>query len=172
MSANIDSTVPLILAGGRGTRISQLFPSLPKPAVPVRGRPFLVLIPEQLAKSGFGKVVISGGYLFDILQKNIQPHIPPNMEVVWVREREPMGTGGGLLYAVRHSGLSPQNWMVMNGDSYLSGKWVEIMKERNPSEAWIVARKVPDSGRYGRLEVYRSRLVAFQEKNAGGGGCD
>ena len=170
MSANIDSTVPLILAGGRGTRISQLFPSLPKPAVPIRGRPFLVLILEQLAKSGFGKVVISGGYLFDILQKNIQPHIPPNMEVVWVREREPMGTGGGLLYAVRHSGLRSQNWMVMNGDSYLSGKWVEIMKERKTSEAWVVARKVPDSGRYGRLEVCRGRLVAFREKKAGGEG--
>ena len=170
MWTNIDSTVPLILAGGRGTRISQLFPSLPKPALPVQGRPFLVWILEQLAKSGFTKAVISGGHLFNVLRNEIEPHVPRTMGVVWVNEKEPLGTGGGVVHAVRESGLSPKNWLVMNGDSYLAGRWVDALKYKDPTEAWMVARKVPDSGRYGRLEVKEGELVAFREKIVGGEG--
>jgi len=170
MAVSENCPVPLILAGGRGTRISQLFPNLPKPAVSAGGKPFLVWILEQLSKAGFAKVVISGGHLFDVLRSEIEPHIPRSLGVVWVNEREPLGTGGGVMHAVREAGLSPKSWLVMNGDSYLAGEWVQIMKESNPSEAWIVARKVGDTGRYGRLEANRGELVAFREKQGGGEG--
>jgi D-glycero-alpha-D-manno-heptose 1-phosphate guanylyltransferase len=92
------------------------------------------------------------------------------MGVVWVNEKEPLGTGGGVVHAVRESGLSPKNWLVMNGDSYLAGRWVDALKYKDPTEAWMVARKVPDSGRYGRLEVKEGELVAFREKIGGGEG--
>ena len=170
MTGSSDCPVPLILAGGRGTRISQLFPDLPKPVVPVAGKPFLVWILEQLSKADFTKVVISGGYLFDVLRCEIEPHVPWNMVVVWVNERKPLGTGGGVIHAVRESRLNPKNWLVMNGDSYLAGEWVQIMKESNPVEACIVARKVGDTGRYGRLEAKQGELVAFLEKQGGGEG--
>lgn len=170
MTGSSDCPVPLILAGGRGTRISQLFPDLPKPVVPVAGKPFLVWILEQLSKADFTKVVISGGYLFDVLRCEIEPHVPRNMGVVWVNERKLLGTGGGVIHAVCESGLNPKNWLVMNGDSYLAGEWVQIMKESNPVEACIVARKVGDTGRYGRLEAKQGELVAFREKQGGGEG--
>ena len=170
MAGPVDCPVPLILAGGRGTRISQLFPDLPKPAVPAGGKPFLVWILEQLGLSGFSKVVISGGHLFDVLKRKIEPYIPKNMEVLWVREKEPFGTGGGVLYAALQSGLIPKNWLVVNGDSYLAGGWVDAMKDKSPTEAWMVASKVPDSTRYGRLEVKKGELVAFREKQGGGEG--
>lgn len=165
-----DCPIPLILAGGRGTRVSQLFPNLPKPALPVGGKPFLVWILEQLSNSGFAKVVVSGGHLFDVLRSKIEPHIPNNMEVLWIQEKEPLGTGGGVLYAVGRSGLNPQRWLVMNGDSYLAGSWFEPMTDTNPSEAWMFARKVSDTGRYGRLEVRKGELLAFREKQGGGEG--
>ena len=170
MTGSSDCPVPLILAGGRGTRISQLFPDLPKPTVPVAGKPFLAWILEQLSKADFTKVVISGGHLFDVLRSEIEPHIPRNIGVVWVNERKPLGTGGGVIHAVRESGLNPKNWLVMNGDSYLAGEWVQTMKESNPLEACIVARKVGDTGRYGRLEAKQGELVAFLEKQGGGEG--
>lgn len=170
MRDSFDCPIPLILAGGRGTRISQLFPDLPKPAVPAGGKPFLVWILEQLGHSGFSKVVISGGYLFDVLRKKIEPCIPQNMEVIWVEEREPLGTGGGVLHAVQQFDLSSKRWLVMNGDSYLAGNWVEAMIDTDPSEAWMVARKATDTGRYGRLEVNQGKLIAIREKQEGGPG--
>jgi D-glycero-alpha-D-manno-heptose 1-phosphate guanylyltransferase len=170
MAVSENCPVPLILAGGRGTRVSRLFPNLPKPAVSAGGKPFLVWILEQLSKAGFAKVVISGGHLFDVLRSEIEPHIPRSLGVVWVNEREPLGTGGGVMHAVRESGLSPKSWLVMNGDSYLAGKWVEAMVNIDPSEAWMVARKVMDTRRYGKLEINQGELVAFLEKQGGGEG--
>jgi D-glycero-alpha-D-manno-heptose 1-phosphate guanylyltransferase len=58
----------------------------------------------------------------------------------------------------------------MNGDSYLAGGWLETVTSTDPSQAWMVARKVPDSGRYGRLEVQNGELLAFREKQGGGEG--
>ena len=170
MARSSNCPVPLILAGGRGIRIAALFPELPKPAVPAGGKPFLVWILEQLSKAKFTKVVISGGHLFDVLRSEIEPHIPRNIGVVWVNERKPLGTGGGVVHAVRESGLIPKNWLVMNGDSYLAGEWVQTMKESNPLEAWILARKVGDTGRYGRLEAKQGEMVTFREKQGGGEG--
>jgi len=170
MARSSNCPVPLILAGGRGIRIAALFPELPKPAVPAGGKPFLVWILEQLSKANFTKVVISGGHLFDVLRSEIEPHIPRNIGVVWVNERKPLGTGGGVVHAVRESGLIPNNWLVMNGDSYLAGEWVQTMKESNPLEAWILARKVGDTGRYGRLEAKQGEMVTFREKQGVGEG--
>jgi len=170
MTHSFDRPVPLILAGGRGTRIAPLFPDLPKPVVPAGGQPFLVWIMAQLAKAGFTRLVISGGYLFDVLRSTIEPHLPKGMEVVWVRETQPLGTGGGVLHAVQNSGLTADRWLVMNGDSYLAGNWLRAMVKTDPSEAWMVARKVKDTARYGRLEVNQGKLVAFREKQGGGEG--
>jgi D-glycero-alpha-D-manno-heptose 1-phosphate guanylyltransferase len=58
----------------------------------------------------------------------------------------------------------------MNGDSYLAGRWLETLSSTDPFQAWMVARKVPDSGRYGRLEVQNGELLAFREKQGGGEG--
>ena len=170
MTGSVDCPVPLILAGGRGVRIAQLFPDLPKPALPAGGKPFLIWVLEQLTNFGFNKVVVSGGHLFDVLRREAEPRLPKNMEVVWVREKEPLGTGGGVRYAVHRSGLNPRRWLVMNGDSYLAGGWLETVTSTDPSQAWMVARKVKDTSRYGRLEVNQGELVAFREKQGGGEG--
>ena len=170
MTGSVDCPVPLILAGGRGVRIAQLFPDLPKPALPAGGKPFLIWVLEQITNLGFNKVVISGGHLFDVLRREVEPRLPKNMEVVWVWEKKPLGTGGGVRYAVHQSGLNPRRWLVMNGDSYLAGRWLETVTSTDPSQAWMVARNVPDSGRYGRLEVQNSELLVFREKQGGGEG--
>jgi len=150
--------------------MAQLFPDLPKPALPSGGKPFLIWVLEQLTNFGFNKVVVSGGHLFDVLRREAEPRLPKNMEVVWVREKEPLGTGGGVRYAVHRSGLNPRRWLVMNGDSYLAGGWLETVTSTDPSQAWMVARKVKDTSRYGRLEVNQGELVAFREKQGGGEG--
>jgi len=170
MTVPTAETVPLILAGGRGTRIAGLFPSLPKPAIPVGGRPFLGWILSQLAEVGFTKVVISGGHLYNVLKAEITPAVPAGMEVRWIEETVPLGTGGGAIHAARESGLQPAHWLVMNGDSYLGGDWSVRMAFKKGGEACLVACQMADTGRYGRLEVVDGWLESFQEKQAGGPG--
>jgi D-glycero-alpha-D-manno-heptose 1-phosphate guanylyltransferase len=52
----------VILAGGRGTRLSSLPGDLPKPLRPVNGRPFLSYLVDQARAAGARRVVLSLGY--------------------------------------------------------------------------------------------------------------
>jgi D-glycero-alpha-D-manno-heptose 1-phosphate guanylyltransferase len=170
MTALNGEIIPLILAGGRGTRISHLHPDLPKPAVPVAGRPFLAWILKQLHEGGFTKAVVSSGYLAEKLRTETSPWVPVGMDIRWISENEPLGTAGGAAHAARDSGLSPQAWLVMNGDSYLAGDWIAAIGTSPAKEAMIVAREMDDTGRYGRMVTEGHRLVSFGEKQETGSG--
>jgi len=159
---------PILLAGGRGTRIAHLHPDLPKPAVPVAGRPFLAWILAQLAAAGFRQAVISSGYRAADLRRTVEPFVPRNMQVGWVLEESPLGTGGGAAWAARQSGWRPEAWLVMNADSYLAGSWPEkIFRQQGTT---LVARELEDTGRFGRLEESAGKLVRFSEKTGEGPG--
>ena len=51
-NAPIDDVTAVVLAGGQGTRIRSLFPDVPKPLIPVAGRPFLDWLTLYLAAAG------------------------------------------------------------------------------------------------------------------------
>ena len=168
MSTTPTGLIPLILAGGRGTRIAHLHPDLPKPAVSVAGKPFLAWILTQLAKAEFRQAVVSSGYRSAELCRQVEPFVPAGMEIRWVAEETPLGTGGGSAWAAKQSGWRPETWLVMNGDSYLAGTWPR--KIPCIQGAALVAREVSDTGRFGRLEERAGKLVRFSEKTGGGAG--
>lgn len=58
----------VILAGGRGTRMRPITDTLPKPMVPVLGRPFLEYQVEQLRDQGFERILLLLGYLPHVVQ--------------------------------------------------------------------------------------------------------
>lgn len=170
MAGFYDEILPLILAGGRGTRISHLYPDLPKPAVPVAGRPFLAWVLKQLREAGFSRTVVSSGHLARQLRDKTSPWVPDGLEVRWICEDSPLGTGGGAAHAAKQSGCSPQAWLVMNGDSYLAGDWITAVRRMPSGEMAIVSRKMADTGRYGRLETEGGNVVCFGEKQESGPG--
>ena len=57
----------VILAGGRGERLRPLTDTLPKPMIPVNGRPFLEYLVELLKKNGISEIVLLVGYLSDVI---------------------------------------------------------------------------------------------------------
>lgn len=163
-----DAITPLILAGGRGTRIAHLRPDVPKPAVRVGGRPFLCWILGQLREAGYTRTVVSGGHLADVLEREVSTAIPEGMSVCWVHEVTPLGTAGGAVHAKREFGWDCPWWLVMNGDSFLGGGWPSRISEM--AAPALVARKVDDAARYGSLQVQDGILADFHEKGSVGPG--
>ena len=53
------------MAGGRGTRIAELFPDIPKPLIPVAGMPILEREIRSLCAQGFKDIILTVGYLAD-----------------------------------------------------------------------------------------------------------
>ena len=60
-----EGITPLILAGGLGTRLHSVIKDLPKVLAPVKGRPFLTYILDQLVSAEFTKAVVCTGFMAD-----------------------------------------------------------------------------------------------------------
>src|ERR687894_238352 len=88
----------VILAGGRGTRLRPYTTVLPKPLVPMGGRPILELIIRQLAHHGFSQVDLCIGHLGGLIQVYLSAgaQLPKGIKLDYHYEREALGTAGAL----------------------------------------------------------------------------
>ena len=108
----------LILAGGRGTRLLPNTSSLPKPMVPVAGKPILERLINHLVGYGINHIVISVGHLGDVIADHFGDGSQFGCEItyLWEDPENPLGTGGPLgSLSKLFPGLSAPV-LVMNGD--------------------------------------------------------
>lgn len=109
----------VILAGGLATRMRPLTENLPKSLLPVCGRPFADLQLEWLRSEGVERAVFSIGHLGGMIRERIGDGSRFGMDVTYVDEGDRLlGTGGALRLAV-DSGVVDEDFLVLNGDSYL-----------------------------------------------------
>jgi NDP-sugar pyrophosphorylase family protein len=86
----------MIVAAGLGTRLRPLTDLRPKPALPVRGIPLIAYAMAWLRHHGVSEVVVNVHHLPDVLEAAARRHCPSGMTVRFSRERELLGTGGGI----------------------------------------------------------------------------
>jgi len=90
----------LILAGGRGTRLKAITPhALPKPMVPVAGKPILQHQIEFLAKHRIRKVVLSVGYRARPIKDFFGDGRRFGVSILYSEEKRPLGTAGAFKFA-------------------------------------------------------------------------
>ena len=158
----------IVLAGGFGTRLRELVPDLPKPMAPVAGRPFLEILLISLARKGFSRVIVSLGYMADKVISHFGNHYA-GMDLVYEVEQVPLGTGGAVRQAMTRCQSS--GVFVFNGDTYLDLEVAQVQAHWDANGApIIVAREVPDTARYGGLQISAGRVTGFSEKGLSGPG--
>jgi D-glycero-alpha-D-manno-heptose 1-phosphate guanylyltransferase len=158
----------IVLAGGFGTRLRDLVPYVPKPMAPVAGKPFLEILLHSLALKGFSRVVLSLGFMASKISSYFGSHFA-GIELVYVVENQPLGTGGAVRFAMTQS---TQDYVfIFNGDTFLDLEVATIeehwLARRNPI---VIARHVPDTTRYGRLQIQDGLVNGFTEKGVSGSG--
>lgn len=158
----------IVLAGGFGTRLREVVPDLPKPMAPVAGRPFLEILLTALAHKGFRRIVLSLGYMASSVIDHFGDEFA-GMELVYEVETSPLGTGGAVRQSLDR--CRADHVFIFNGDTYLDLEVPALEAQwRMTGVPIIVARRVQDTSRFGRLEVADGRIVGFAEKGAGGPG--
>lgn len=158
----------IVLAGGLGTRLRDLVPNLPKPMAPISGRPFLEILLVMLAEKGFGRLVLSLGYRAESVVDHFGETFA-GMRLVYEIERTPLGTGGALRRALHR--CEADHVFILNGDTYLDLEFDEVEAQWGREQVpIIVAREVPDTSRYGRLNTDGRRVVGFVNKGVAGSG--
>jgi D-glycero-alpha-D-manno-heptose 1-phosphate guanylyltransferase len=159
----------IVLAGGLGTRLRSVLPDLPKCLAPVNGRPFLERQLELLTRQGIDRFVLSLGYGADQVE-NLAAQWHGKFDVETVVEREPLGTGGAIRFAMESAGLDEA--LVINGDTWVGGDLSAMIEPLRQDELLRMAIvEVPDRGRFGGVAVNdEGRVERFIEKGQAGPG--
>ena len=103
----------LILVGGEGTRLRPLTSTLPKPVIPLVGRPFIGYMIEWLRGHGVDDVILSCGFMADGVRSVLGDGAGHGVRLRYVEEPEPLGTGGALKFA---EDLLDERFFMLNGD--------------------------------------------------------
>lgn len=107
----------MLLAAGRGERLRPLTDTLPKPLVPVRGKPLIDWHLESLARAGIEEVVINLWWLADQIRAHVGDGSVWGLSVRYSQEGpRPLDTGGGIFRALPLLGTSP--FVLVNGDVF------------------------------------------------------
>src|SRR5262249_37093741 len=120
----------VILAGGKGTRLSPFTKVFPKPLVPVGEKPILDTIIRQLRHFGFQRVTLAVGYMAEMIQTYIRNGEQYGIDIDYSFEDKPLGTAGPLSQMMKLD----KNFLVMNGDIITNLNFKDLMvfhKEQN-----------------------------------------
>jgi NDP-sugar pyrophosphorylase family protein len=164
-----DDTGVVILAGGRGTRLSSVVSGRPKVLADVCGRPFLAYLLDQLSHTGIADVLLCTGYRGDQVRAAFGGAHGP-LHLRYSQEATPLGTGGALRQALPL--LPTPRWLVLNGDSFCDADLRDVLgwHRRCNAQVTLVLSHVSEVGRFGQVEVdEQGRVVRFAEKGAGRG---
>lgn len=163
--ADLGQCTAAILAGGLGTRLRSVVADRPKVMAEVRGQPFLAYLLEQLAQAGFKHTVLCTGYLGEQVKATFGDTYS-SLHLQYSQESSPLGTAGALQLALPL--FQSEQVLVINGDSFchanLSDFWAWYQAKKD-AEAALLLTQVPDTKRYGRVQVEPSgQVLKFEEK--------
>ncbi len=179
----------VILAGGLGTRISEETALRPKPMIEIGGKPILWHILKIYSHHGINDFVICLGYKGYVIKEyfanyflhtsNVTFDMKTNRMTVHDNHAEPwritlIDTGhetmtGGRIKRVRRY-LKPGPFLLTYGDGVSDVDISATVDFHRKSKAMTTLTAVQAPGRYGVLELARSRVASFREKVLGDAG--
>ena len=159
-----------ILCGGLGTRLRSVVADRPKALAPVRGRPFLTYLLDQLAAASVGEVVLLTGYRADQVYDALGATYA-GMGLLYSEEPTPLRTAGALRWAL--PGFSGRTVLLLNGDSFCDVDLAAFcgFHRRHAADASLVLARARDASRFGRVRTGPGgRVRRFEEKGSAPGG--
>ena len=160
------SSVPnyaLLMAGGRGSRLSPITDNCPKPLLPINEKPILEIILEQCIQSGIRNFFISVHYLAEKIINYFEDGSKWDVNITYLHEDSPLGTAGALK-------LLPSDFqksiVLINGDVLTKINYQNLLKYHaiNSADITICAREQILSSPYGVIEVDGIDFKSMVEK--------
>jgi NDP-sugar pyrophosphorylase family protein len=163
-AANADpaSFSAVVMAGGFGSRLQQVANGLPKPMLPVGGRPLLELIVDRLRAAGARRVHLATHYRGELISGHFGDGRPLGVDIRYLEEREPLGTAGAL--ALLRDDDEPL--LVMNGDVLAAVDFRALWDFHRGAGAdlTVAVRDEQLEIPYGVLELDGANVTAVHEK--------
>ena len=164
----VDVDCAIVLAGGLGTRLRAAVAGVPKSMAILDGRPFLEHLMDFWITQGITRIILAVGYMHDSICEHFGTHYK-SASISYSIEHSPLGTGGGLLKAVRQAS-DKRDILVLNGDTIFEvtlGNLVQF--HRDKESEWTIALFSSDkSARHLGVGVdHDGRIIEMQIKLGG-----
>lgn len=119
----------VLMAGGRGTRISELFPDIPKPLIPIDNIPVLEREIISLRDQGFTDIILTIGYMAEKIQEYFGNGENWKVRIEYFVENKPLGNAGALFFLDLK-----EDFLLLNADAVFDvdfNRMVEFHKRHN-----------------------------------------
>lgn len=165
----------VIMAGGRGTRIASLRDDVPKPMIPIAGKPILAWQIENLKRCGLTDITLVIGYLGSVVRSYFGDGSSFGVRIRYFEETEPLGTAGALFKMPELT----EDFLLLCGDVILDvdfrrfidfhrshGAWASLMAHPNghPYDSSLLVCETLPPAEEGGLPVETGRVVAWLGK--------
>lgn len=136
----------IIMAGGRGTRISELFPDIPKPLIPIQGIPVLEREIKSLAAQGFTEIILTVSYLAEQIKDYFGDGSSLGVYIEYFVEETPLGNAGALFKTKDRMGEQP--FLLLNADAVFDVDFNRMVAFHRSHSAAVTLFTHPNSHPY------------------------
>jgi len=153
----------VIMAGGQGTRLRPQTESVPKPLLPVSGKPMLEHIIERAKAEGFRRFVLAVHYLGHMIEDYFGDGSRWQVQIDYLREKTPLGTAGAVGLLKPRPELP---FLVSNGDVLTDIRYGELLDFhcRHEAAATMAVRLHEWQHPFGVVRTDGLEIVGFDEK--------
>lgn len=156
----------VVLAGGFGTRIHPLTYSLPKPMLPLAGKPILEHVVDLLKNHGIKDLVFLLYFQPDVIKSHFGDGSDFGVKITYTTPTEDYGTAGAVKFAEEHLGTS-RTFLVISGDLLANVDLTALARfhKDHKAVATIGLTSVEDPLKFGIVITDpEGRIVKFLEK--------
>ena len=134
----------VIMAGGKGTRLSSVNKDIPKPMFQILGKPILEYQIESLVKSGIHDITLIVGHMKEVIKDYFRDGQKYGVKINYIEENEPLGTAGALYFLKDET----EDFIMVFGDLILDIDFIRFMNFHKRHNAWISLYGHPNSHPY------------------------
>lgn len=153
----------VILAGGKGLRLSEFTKTIPKPMVKIKGVPILMRIIKHYMKYGFNDFIIATGYKSKIVEKYFNKKNYKKINVKIIFTGNSTMTGGRLKKLNKLIGN--EKFMLTYGDGLSSVNLKKLLKFHNSNNGICTLTAVRPNARFGAIKINGKKVIYFKEKS-------
>jgi D-glycero-D-manno-heptose 1,7-bisphosphate phosphatase len=135
----------VIMAGGKGTRIAAIADDIPKPMIPLGGKPVLEHQIDCLHKNGLRDIRIITGHLGDAIKSYFKDGSAFGVRIAYYTEKEPLGTAGALF---RCMDALDESFLLINGDILFDIDFSRLIEWHNKKNSLATVAAHPNSHPY------------------------
>ncbi|HKJ71225.1 MAG TPA: sugar phosphate nucleotidyltransferase [Gammaproteobacteria bacterium] len=156
----------VIMAGGQGSRLRPLTEGIPKPMVPILGRPMMEYILEAVRDAGITEILVTLHYRPNLIQDYFGDGADWGVHIEYAIEEHPLGTAGSVKNGEH---FLDEPFLIISGDALMDYDLKALTELHSRSQALVTfcLARVQDPSEFGIVVTdAEGRVQRFQEKPA------